>query len=406
MTEFNRTESAKWAQEAQKVVGDLQVVADKALDEAASRGFPAAPGVTLATIMAAGQEAKGKLTEGNGKLYDERRSVLFQQEEFFMKTVVQVAKLAMELYRAELLNALEIEQAQNIALRDKGQADVVRMNAEVDVRQVAIIRGRAEAERQVIGYKVLLALAEKETLVAEIALANAQLATATKKLEIIDSIYQVLAAEELVLVAERARITAEEQVLVAKQALAAVKMGMIPLYAEKASAKEALAAAITAEVPVKIAIKQLGFARIGLKSYEAEVEHEIRQAELVLDLARQELARANKATEIARARSQTAIAGFANTAQISINASRSQAGMTAIDSRMADRIGHATIEVNNGVAIAGHETSILTSELVNILLNLTSRASDEASKVAASASQTSKHFATNLLSRKIVEGAF
>jgi len=35
-----------------------------------------------------------------------------------------------------------------------------------------------------------------------------------------------------------------------------VKMGMVPLYATKASAKEALAGAITAEVPIKIAIKE------------------------------------------------------------------------------------------------------------------------------------------------------
>jgi hypothetical protein len=73
---------------------------------------------------------------------------------------------------------------------------------------------------------------------------------------------------------------------------------------------------------------------------------------------------------------------------------------------MADRLGHATIEVNNGVATASHEASVLSSELASILSNLTSRAANEASKVAASAERISKSWQTHLISRKIVEGAF
>ena len=41
---FNLTESAKWAQANQKIIGDLRTGVDKALAEAASRGFPAPPG--------------------------------------------------------------------------------------------------------------------------------------------------------------------------------------------------------------------------------------------------------------------------------------------------------------------------------------------------------------------------
>jgi hypothetical protein len=406
MTEFNRTESAKWALETQKVVGELQGGVDKALSEAAGRGFPAAPGVTLSAILTASQDAKGKLTEANGKIYEDRRGVIFQQDEFYMKTVVQVAKLAMELYRAELLNALEIEQAQNMALRDKGQGDVIRMNSEVEARQAAIIMGRAEAERQVIGYKVLLATAERQTLESEIALANAQLATATKKLEIIDSIYQVLAAEELVLAAERARATAEEQVLTAKQELAGVRMGMVGLYAEKASAKIGLAGAITAEIPDKIALENLGYDRAALKVATGEADHGVRVAELVLEVSRAALARASAAVELARAQSQTVIADASNSAQSSINSSRSSAGMTQISTRMADRLGHAQIEVDTGVRIANHEASVITGELASILSNLASRAGNEAAKVDASATRFSKSSQTHLISRKIIEGAF
>jgi|WetSurMetagenome_2_1015567.scaffolds.fasta_scaffold04877_5 hypothetical protein len=406
MTEFNRTESAKWALESQKVVGDLQGGVEKALSEAASRGFPAAPGVTLAAILTASQDAKGKLTEANGKIYEDRRGVIFQVQEFFMKSIVQAAKLGMEMYRAELLNALEVEQAQNLALRDMGLADVARQTSEVEGRQAAIIMGRAEAERQVIGYKVLLATAERQTLESEVALANAQLQTAIKRLEIIDSIYQVLAAEELVLAAERQRAAAEEQVLVAKQELAAVKMGMVPLYQDKASAKTELAGAITAEVPDKIALEMLGYDRAALKVATGEVEHGIRQAEMVLEVSRAGLARATAAVELARAQSQAAIAELSNVAQASINASRSSAGMIQINTRIATQLGHVGIEVNNGVAVAQHEADLLSSELASILANLASRASNEASKVHASASQGKITDVTHLLSRKIIEGTF
>jgi hypothetical protein len=405
-TPFSRTESAKWALESQKVVGELQDGVEKALSEAASRGFPAAPGVTLAAILAASQDAKGKLTEANGKIYEDRRGVIFQEEEFLIKTIVQVARLAMEMYRAELLNALEIEQAQNLALRDQGLADVARQTSEVEGRQAAIIMGRAEAERQVIGFKVALANAERQTMESEVALANAQLATATKKLEIIDSIYQVLAAEELVLAAERQRAAAEEQVLAAKRELAEVKQGMVVFYQEKASAKTALSRAIAAEVPDKIALEMLGYDRAALKTASGEVEHGVRMAEMILEVSRARLAKATAAVELARAQSQTAIAEFSNAAQASINASRSSAGMTQISTHVATQLGHAAIEVNNGVAVAQHEATLLSSELRSILANLASRASNEATKVSASANQGRVTDMTHLISRKIVEGAF
>lgn len=405
MTEFNRTESAKWALESQKVVGDLQGGVDKALSEAAGRGFPAAPGVTLAAILTASQDAKGKLTEANGKIYDDRRGVVFQQEEFLMKAIVQFAKLGMELYRAELLNALEIEQAENLAARDAGLANVTRQTAEVEKRQAAIISGRASAELAVVGFKVALARAERTTLESEVALANAQLATATKKLEIIDSIFRVLAAEELVLAAERAKIVAEEQVLVAKQELANVKRGMIGLYSEKAAAKEALAAAIKAEVPEQVAFANLGYDRAALKAATGEVEHGVRMAELVLEVARTRAVRASGAVELARASAQTVITGASNSAQESITEARHQAGVIQTNTRMADRLGHASIEVSNGIATAAHEVMILDDETGFILLNLDARAKNEAQKVAASASRSSKTYSTHFLSRKIIEGS-
>jgi hypothetical protein len=192
---FNRHESAVWQQESDKIVGELHSGVEKALSEAASRGFAAAPGDTLKAILEAGQTAKGKLVESNGKLYEARRKVLFEVDTFQMEMIVKLAKLGMQLYAAELIFALELENAANTALRDQGNADVIRMSAEVDLRQRAIIQARAEAERRVVVLKAALVVAEEGTLPYETALIDAQIKTAEEKLRIIDYLYQVIAAQ-------------------------------------------------------------------------------------------------------------------------------------------------------------------------------------------------------------------
>jgi hypothetical protein len=322
MTDFNRTESARWALDNQKLVGDLQAATDKALSEAAGRGFSSAPGVTLGAILAAGQEIKDKLTEANGKIYDDRRKVLFEQDEFAMKLVVSLAKLAMELYREELMNALAIEQAENTALRDQGLADVVRLNSEVDLRQRSIIQSRAEAERRVTALKADLVEAEAATLPYETALVRAQLATAEKKLEIIGSIYEVLAAEELVLAAENRRAETLTTLLAAQMVVAGVKREMIPFYLSKADARQKLAAAIVAEIPFTKAIIELGYERIELKDAEESAKHLIRVAENTLENAKKTLVSQDKATMFARAEASRLLQQYANEVRASILAKK------------------------------------------------------------------------------------
>jgi hypothetical protein len=406
MTDHNRTESAKWAQENQKVVGELHAGVDKALAEAAGRGFPLAPGATLATILAAGQAAKDKLTEGNAKIYDDRRKVIFEQDEFAMKLIVSLAKLGMELYREELMNALAIEQAENAALRDLGRADVERMNAEVDARQVAIIRARAEMERQITVYKAQLVAAETTTLASERALIQAQLATAEKKLEIIDSIYQVLAAEELVLEAENRRAATLTVLLAAQQVVADVKRAMIPFYIEKAAARQDLAVAITQEIPISKAIVELGYDRIALENRKEDAAHLEREAQEELELAKMAWTRANTVTEFTRTQARRLLQEYANIIQAEILAKKKSLSEDGIDFKLDSSLARQAIGVNNDVAVATHEIMNMAAELAAILSNLSERATEEAAKVMASATQFSWGYNTRLLSRKIVEGVF
>lgn len=393
--EFDRTESARFAQASDETMGKLANGVEKGLAENASRGFAAPTGEALAAILAAGQEAKGALSQANGKVYAERRAVIFQEEEFTLNLMVKIAKLAMELYREELMNALAIEQSEVEALRDQGQADVIRLNAEVEARQTAIIRDRAEAERQINLLKADLVKAQAESLGPEEALINAQLATAEKKLQIIDSIYQVLAAEELVLAAERRRAEALEKVLAAQQVLAAIKKEMVPFYIDKAEAREELAAAVTAEIPIREAIERLGYDRITLKNSEEAANHLIRAAENAWEQAKGMFTQANKATQLARAQSQRLLQEYSNSVRSEILGKRQELEQDGIDLRLDTAYAHRQMEVDSTIATTNREISNLSQELVTILSNITRKTRAHVAAIQASSNVSETINSTN-----------
>lgn len=318
MSSYNSRESAEWALAVDEMGGKLVDGVGKFLSDSAARGFPAPPGDTLADILAVAKGIKGKLADVNGKVYDERRGVLFQQQEFLLNAMVKAVKLGMELYREEIFNALAIEQAQVDAARDTNRAYVERFNASTELRQRAIIQNRAEAERQVIVYKQQLVEAQTTTLKADRILIQAQLTTAEKKLEIIDSIYQVLAAEEMVVAADQHRVVALQKLLEAEFALIGIKEAMVPYYLAKAAAEEVLAGAITAELPVTEALVRLGYDRIDLKTTEEYAGHLTRAQEEVLELLRQAYVRAHTAYELVQHQNRRLLQEYKNAIQSAI----------------------------------------------------------------------------------------
>jgi hypothetical protein len=401
MSDFNRTESARFAQENQKIVGELHAGADKALAEAASRGYAAAPGDTLAAILFAGQDAKDKLTEANGKIYDDRRKVLFEQDEFAMKIIVQLSKLAMELYRDELMNALALEAAEKDALRDQGSADVIAMNAEVDKRQVAIIQAKAEIERRITVLKAQLVEAEAGTLVYETALINAQVATAEKKLEIIDSIYQVLAAEELVLVAENRRAETLTVLLAAENVVAEVKRAMIPFYIDKAGARTLLADAITKDIPVQKEIVELGYDRIDLEDRKEYAAHLLRLADNELELAKLAWTRANNALSITQIQSRRLLQEYENTVQTEVLGLKKALTEDGVDFRLGVSLAKTQMGIDDDVEIQTDELNNTTKELYAIVAGLAARAASQANAITSGKLTTSKTHTTSELTRKI-----
>ena len=404
-TNFNKRESAEWALAVDAEAEKLLAEADKSLTDGAARGFPAPPGNILEAILNAGQDAKGKLAEADGKIYDKRREVLFQEQEFALNVLVKLAKLALEVYRAEIFDALALEEEQVKANREMSRADVERLNTETEKRQVAIIQAHAEAEQRIIVYQQQLVAEETVTLTAEQILIQYQLATAEKKLQIIASIYQVLAAEQLVLAAERRRAASLTKVLAAELIVAGVKQEMIPFYIQKADAREKLAAAITAEIPITEALIRLGYDRIDLKTTEEYAHHLESEKQEELELLREQFTRAHTAMELTKLQNHRLLLEYRNEVQAQIMEQRKLLQEDEVAFRLATGLAREAIGVNNEVTVTQHEISNLTAELMSILKNMEDRAHDQANTVHASAfTKTSISQLSAAISRRILAG--
>lgn len=402
---FNRRESGEWAQGVEAAADKLQVSVDKALADGAARGFPAPPGETLGLILAMGQETKEQLVQGNGKIYDARRAVLFSEDEFAMKVVVKLATLGMELYREELFNALSLEQAEVQALMQRGQADIRRLNAETEARQGAIIRDHAAAQEQIASLKEQLVAAQAATLPYETLLVKAQLAAAEKKLEIIDSIYQVVAAEQLELVAEQRRLAALQDLLAAQQVLVAIKREMVPFYVEKAHAEEDLAAAITQEIPIKEALIRLGYDQLDLKTAGEYVGHLERDAQEQVELARAALTRATVTTRFLQTQSREFLLAYTNKIQKEILAKKLDLEKEETKYQLDTRLSRETILVKDSVQLKTREIANLNAELASLIQNIGSRGGDEAGKVSASGNTSAFHRVNTEFFRTIRSGS-
>jgi len=405
MATTDRTESAKWTQATDEMVDKLENGVRQALDKNASKGFPAPTGATLESILGAGQEVKGKLTEANAKIYDDRRQTIFQIQEFNMKILVRIAKLALEVYQAELLNALALEQSEAEGVRQLDLADVERTNVEIETRQVAIMQARAEMEHNIIGYRQQLVAAETESLGSEEILIQAQLETAEKKLEIIDSIYQVLAAEELVLAAERRRAVSLELVLEAQQILADIKREMVPFYLDKAKARGELAVAVGLDAKIREEIERLGYDRIALKEAEEGADHLVREANVNFELAHQTRIRSDQALEIARFQSRRILQEYANDVRTSILAKKKLLEEDGIDFKLRIALARQGLGMENEATIVERERSNLNMELAHLLTNMVAQAMDQASTVRASAEEAWLGIQNNIKTfRQITKG--
>jgi hypothetical protein len=382
-----RDESAKWGQAVNGVMGEWEGNTRKLLAESAARGFPAPDGATLDDLQAMTLKAQGELVKANAKIYQEQRQVIFELAGLSLKVAIEVAKLALDWYKAQLLNDLALEQAEQDANAEKWRGDVIRLNAETGSRQTAIIRLKADIEHEVNFYKQQEIQAEYLTLQAEVDLVNAKVATAEAKLAIIGSLYDVIAAEQLALYAEQRRAAALQLVLEAKKRLAEVKKEMIPLYLEKAGAREDLADATIREAAVKEQIELLGYERIKLSDAEEESSHEVRQAEDDHELALEQYARWEKIVELLRTQQRRILQQYANDAQREILARQLALKKEDLEIDFSTTFQRRQMDTDADIALMGYENLLSKEEFANRMKNLKEVGVDNASTIAASANQ-------------------
>ena len=404
MSSFDLKESADWSLAVNTETDKLLEGVDKALTDSAARGWPTPPGETLGLILDAGVEMQKKLTAANGQIYDQGREKLFKIDEFALKVLVRIAKLSLEAYREQIMNALALEQSQQVAGTERRRADVERLNTETEARMIGVIRAKAEMEQSIIIFRQQLITAERNSLTAEALLINAQLETAEKKLQIIDSIYQVIAAEKLVMVAEQRRAATLEVVLEAEKRVAAVKMEMVPFYQQKAKAREALAVSILKENEIREALERLGYDRLDLKLVQEYFEHLGREADEDYTTAEASLARARGATEVARTHLRRLILEYSNLIREEILALKEQLEKDGIDFKLSIALAKLGLNLDDEVTLTDHNRKIINEELANLLSNMVSRALDQDATIRDSASTTTVADTYQLFSRKILEG--
>ncbi|MDI6752782.1 MAG: hypothetical protein QME78_00120 [Thermodesulfobacteriota bacterium] len=403
--EFDKTESAKWSLAVNEAMDQYEQAKEAALADNAARGFPAPSGASLADLLTAGTEVKRKLAGANGKLYEEKRERIFKVAEFAMVLAVQVAKLVMQAYKETILNQVAIEQAEADAKEQRGRADVERLNAATEVRQAAIIQAKAAAEQEINQYRQQLVDAETVTLDAEKILINAQVETAEARLAIIDSIYQVIAAEDLVLAAENRRVAALEIVMEAHTRIAAIKKETVPYHEAKAVAREKLAEAVTQDAATREELEKLGYDRLRLKEAQEDQEHQIRDAELDYELAKEAHARATMAEELARVQSRRLLQEYANQVRDEILAKKKALEEAGVVFKLETALARKQIDVDGDISLSNYDVGLAAVELAAQLAYIQSVAVSKAATVSASGAQVYRTDTTTLFSRRIRRGS-
>lgn len=300
-------EAALWGQQVDGRTRKYNDTMRKLLADAASKGFHALPGFSVEAIIAVGEEHKMALTEANAKIYEDFTKRRLKEDEIDAKVALGLAKLDLKLLEAQLDNDYDLAKAYADMKLDEYKAALERMDSDVKRRTAYIIEEKAKVEHEVNYWRGVAIDAEGIALAAEVQLINEKVKTAERKLEIIDYLYQLIAAEELVVKAEILKAQALERVIDKEEELAEIKRAMIPLHQEKAQARLKQADAIKEEVYYKKETELLGYEKIELKRQQEEAEHQVRLKEVEFDEAKMEYIRQDNLGKLAQAESRVAL---------------------------------------------------------------------------------------------------
>lgn len=350
---FQKDEAAQWG----KAIADAQEgfqAKVTAINEAAARGFYALPGDAAEALQVINAKIQAKINEANAKIYEVESMRTLQDEELTLNLDLAMLKADLDIYKSTQQNLYELEEATAEHGIQMSKTDIEFLLSEIEANQVRLIQMKADLEFDISGYRLRVVNAELVTLAAERQLSLEKYATAQEKLKIIDELYKLIDAEQLVVVAERQKMVALDKVIVAETAVAAIKKAMVPLYLDKAAAKEFLAAAITEDAKIQRDILLLGYDKIAMKDAEQTADETLRQAEITWETAHNEFVQASLATELARIKARIALMQHSTDIKESVLGYDLEAAKKRIDLRIGKEVWNSGIE-------AGYNLSERTS---------------------------------------------
>lgn len=163
MATFDRHEANKYAEAAAAAGLEYLETRAKVLSEGAGRGFPMVPGENLSLLIQAGLKGRQKLTEANGKIYDDERARILELSDFNLKLIVEQAKLVNLTYKAALkryeeeaqheLRGQEINQELLLEAEEEGVAALRLLKEQV---RRTMKEYENDVRSQVLALKVLL----------------------------------------------------------------------------------------------------------------------------------------------------------------------------------------------------------------------------------------------------------
>ena len=300
-------EHYRWLQKKEGKVKEFDDGYKKVISAMAARGFTLAPGNMLAGIIEMAKQTKKALTEANAQTYNDEREIQYDIDEFSLNLAVNYARLEFELYKQQVLNALEWETAKLEEDFKKGKDYIRRLETEINKRNAELIEFKAQIDSEIWEYRQKIESLRGETLDKELQLAEAKMETAQEKMKLIEPLQQAIDAEALVIAAEKRRAEALKIVLEIEKEIALLKEGLIPDYLKLAGKRQELADAIISESKWQKLLIELGYRETDLKDAQTNAELERAEKEKELEIARLNYIKAANALSIAKAHMQTVL---------------------------------------------------------------------------------------------------
>ena len=289
-------ENSLWYKQKRPVVDKYLSTAKQVEDAVAGRGFLSRPGYLGGMVTSVERDLKFALSDINYAIMKDAVDRQLAQDSHDYEIMFKAARYAWELEKTQTLTDLEREFATLKQTRQLAEDELARLKIETDLRSLELLAAKVVIETEMESIKREQLALRTQVLPYESNLAQERLATARAKLAVIPYVKNIIAAEQLLLVANEANADRKEALVSEKELLADKKLELVEAksgYADKMAglilAKEGLLPdrqAIVAAITELISQKAVN---LGMLSDKIAAMDEQVSAQLSLALAQQAL---------------------------------------------------------------------------------------------------------------------